>query len=531
MKLVTPEQMQAIDRETIDKRGIPGGELMERAGRAVAQEVFERFAPASVAVVAGKGNNGGDGYVAARHLREFGVRDVTVFLLADPADLSGDARAAFEKLPQSVRQERVKEGRGLAERLVEYEVIVDAIFGTGLSGPARKIYGEAIEAINEAAQRSGALVVAVDSPSGLISGASDEEQAEAPCVRARLTITIGLPKVGLISGPGVRYTGRVSIADIGFPEDLLTSDEITLNLMTEGELAPLLPPRDPAGHKGSFGRVLVLGGGEGMTGAAILAARAAVRSGTGLVYVGYPEQLGPIFESTLIEPVKIPLPGDKKYFTPSMLEAALDQAEKVDGVAIGPGIGQQPKTEEFFTAILKKVEAPVVIDADGLNLLAKNLNVLKRRPGPTVLTPHPGEAGRLLDRPVKEIQSDRSSAFTGFCKEYDVIVALKGFQTVITAPDGQKYINPSGNSGLAKGGSGDVLTGLIVGLLAQGCAPLAATQLGVFLHGVAGDLAAKKWGPRAMAPGDLPDHFGEAFRLLENRNESSGGGVPSSRPE
>lgn len=514
MKIVTPDQMRGIDNVSIHERGIPGAELMDRAGKAVAREVVDRFAPESVAVLAGKGNNGGDGFVAARTLHRMGVK-TAVFLLADPADYRGDAQAAFSKMPDEIETVRVEAAHDLREKLIQYDVVLDGILGTGLRGPVEGFLGEAIEAVNSCQTN----VVAIDVPSGLIcDGTGDAEAPESAassCVRAQLTITIGLPKVGLVVEPGIRQAGLVTIADIGFPSDLLEDPAITLNLLTEATIAAQLPERNPAGHKGTFGRVLVLGGSEGMTGAAILAARAAVRSGAGLVYSAYPESLGTIMETNLIEPVKRPLRGSALHFEESMAEAALEMASEVDAVALGPGIGRDPSTARFVQAMIERVAAPMVIDADALNLLSGNLDWLRSRPGPTVLTPHPGEAARLLQTSTDAIQASRLTAFTEFAETYGVVTVLKGAQSVVTSPEGQRYLNPTGNSGLAKGGSGDVLTGLIGGLLAQGCSATAAAQIGVFLHGVAADRAADKIGVRAMAPSDLIDYLGEAFRYVE----------------
>lgn len=509
MKVVNGAQMRRIDEITINERGVAGATLMDRAGKAVAREVMERFHPDSVAVVAGKGNNGGDGFVTARALQRMGVKS-TVYLLFDPEEARGDALDAFKKLPPEVSVERVGEAQELREKLIQYDVVIDAILGTGVRGPVEGFLADAIHAIN-ACKTS---VISVDIPSGLTA---DGKQSGGPHVRATLTITIGLPKLGIALDPGMRSAGTVSIADIGFPSDLLEDPSITTNLLTLDAMAEALPARDPSGNKGTFGRILILGASEGMTGAAILSARAAVRSGAGLIYSAYPRPLGAILEAQLIEPVKRPLAGTQRWFTGAHAKAALAEAEKVQAVALGPGIGQRAPTAEFVSAIVRGVRAPMVIDADGLNLLGANTKLLKTRPGPTIITPHPAEAARLLKVPVQKIQENRLTAFIDFSFQNNVYVVLKGSQTVITAPDGQRYINPTGNSGLAKGGSGDVLTGLIAGLLAQGCAPLTAAQLGVFLHGVAADRAAADIGVRALTPSDVIEYLGKAFLYVEHR--------------
>ncbi len=517
MKIVTAEQMRRIDEVAIRERGIAGSVLMERAGKAVAREAMERFEPHSVAVVAGKGNNGGDGFVAARELHLRGVRTV-VYPLFDPAEARGDALEALRRLPPDVPVQPPPSPAQLREELVRYDLVIDAILGTGLKGPVEGPLAEAIEAIN-ACQTN---VLAVDVPSGLLAG---ERQSGGPHVRAQVTVTMGLPKLGLIVEPGRSAAGIVSVADIGFPTDLIENPSMDLNLLTPEELRRWLPPRPPAGHKGTFGRVLILAGSEGMTGAAVLTARAAVRSGAGLVYVAYPRPLGPILETQLIEPVKRPLAGRLRWFTEAQAAAALKEADGVQAVALGPGLGRRPTTRGFVLKVLARLKIPVLVDADAVCLMAGRLEAVARRPGPTVLTPHPGELATLLDRSTSDILAERLTVGRDLATRHGFVVVLKGAQTVVAAPDGQRYINPSGNTGLAKGGSGDVLTGLLTGLLGQGVGPLQAAALAVFLHGVAADKAAQRIGVRAMNPSDVIDHLGEAFVYLERGSASRRAGV------
>jgi NAD(P)H-hydrate epimerase len=361
-------------------------------------------------------------------------------------------------------------------------------------------------------------LVAVDIPSGLpAEPLSREMLAARPVVRASRTVTIGRPKVGMFVGAGVACTGSVSVEEIGFPLDLLEAPHIAVNLMTLDEARALLPPRDPAGHKGTFGKVLLTAGSVGMTGAAVLAARAAMRSGAGLVYSAYPEPLSAIMESHLIEPVKLPLPGAAPWFTGAQAAEVLALAAGMQAVGIGPGLGQRPETAEFVRAVVCGVRAPLVIDADGLNLLSGMLEVLADRPGETILTPHPGEAARLLGLPdAAAVEADRLGAFVEFTRRHRCVVVLKGAQTVLTTPDGARWVNPTGGSGLAKGGSGDVLTGLLTALLGQGLPAAAAARLGVFVHGMAGDQAAQELTARAMVAGDVIEiGLPRAFKALE----------------
>lgn len=503
--------MRRIDATTIDQRGVPGIELMRRAGLAVAREAMQRYEPDAVAILTGKGNNAGDGFIAAAELAGQGVR-VRLYALRAADELSGDALTAWRELPDSVERIEGAEPDRLRAELPDFDLAIDAMFGTGLSGPARAPWPEYFAALNE----SPTPVLAVDVPSGL---PGDPGGDTGPHVRAHTTLTIGLPKLGLVLDPGAAATGTVVVADIGFPRDLLESPELTVNLLTLETMRRALPRRDPAGHKGTFGRVLLLGGSEGMTGAAILAGRAAARSGVGLVYVAYPRGLAGVIEANLIEPVKRPLPGDARHFDVGQAAAVLEQAREVDAVAIGPGLGRAQGTGAFVRAVVEGVETPLIMDADALNLLAEDPDMLTRRPGPTLLTPHPGEAGRLLGRSTADVEADRLGAFVDWSARYGVWTALKGSRTIVTAPDGQRFINPTGNSGLAKGGSGDVLTGLVAGLAAQGVEPGEALRLGVFLHGMAGDLAAREHGVRAMLPADVIEHIGPAFMKLEQAED------------
>ena len=515
MKVVTAEKMRRIDEITIRERGTPGAVLMDRAGLAVAREAIDQFEPDSVLIVTGKGNNAGDGFVAARELNRQQIRTVLA-LLVPPEELSGDALEAYHKVPDEVCRLTQPGLETLREEFTRHDLVIDAIFGTGMRGPVTPPWSETIEAINA----SGLNVLSVDIPSGLPADRAPNLGAPelGPHVRATMTVTIGLPKLGMIVDPGVHSTGSVVVADIGFPRDLLEDPALTVNLMTLESARAMLPKRKPGGHKGTFGKLIVLGGSEGMTGAAILTARAAMRSGVGLVYSCYPRALGAIIESNLIEPVKIPLAGQEGWFTGAMAEETIRHAEEMDAVALGPGIGMRTTTGEFVSRIIAEVNVPMVLDASGLDLLAKDLQSLKQRLGPIVLTPHPKEASRLLGCTVEEIENNRLDAFVEFARKYEAVVVLKGSQTVVTGPDGQRYINPTGNSGLAKGGSGDVLTGLIGGLLAQGCPALDAARLGVFLHGMAADVTAERISVRAMIPSDVVDALGVTYLRLEKKS-------------
>ncbi|MCE5229613.1 NAD(P)H-hydrate dehydratase [bacterium] len=510
MKLLTAEQMRRVDEITIRERGVPGSVLMDRAGKAVAREALERFRPDSVAIVTGKGNNAGDGFVVARELAAAGV-SVSLYMLAPASELGGDALGAYNDMTGGMTLREQPSAGDLRAALPHHDLVIDAIFGTGTRGGVSGPWADAIEAINA----SGTRVLSIDIPSGLPCEPPAPESTWGPAVRADLTVTIGRPKLSMAVEPGITHTGRVVVADIGFPSELLDDPAVTTNLITIEEARAMLPPRPADGHKGTFGSVLILAGSEGMTGAAVMASIAAARSGAGLVYVGYPSPLGTVMEGRLLEPVKRPLGGAQPWFGPDHVEAAIKAAEDVDAVAIGPGIGHREQTAEFLTAVMNRINKPLVLDASALTILADRIDLLGGRPAPTILTPHPVEAARLLGKSVGEIQSSRLDSFLEFCARWKCIVALKGAQTVIADPQGQRWVNHSGNTGLAKGGSGDVLTGLIAGLIAQSMPPLDASRLGVFVHGYTADLLAERMSVRAMLASDLIAALGEAWLRLE----------------
>jgi len=507
MKVVTAEQMREIDRVTIGQRGVPGAQLMERAGQAVTDDICERFEPDSAAVVAGKGNNAGDGFVVARLLTQRNVR-VSVFLLANPEELHGDAKTMYEALPEQLQQVRIEDVSRLREALKDFDLIVDAILGTGVQGPVHGLFGEAIEAINA----SRLPVLSVDIPSGLPTGGGP---VEGPVVRAAHTVTMGLPKLGMLVHPGVEYTGTVTVAGLDFPEDLLNSPDISIHLLTEGMIREYLPPRPTDGHKGTFGSLLIVGGSQGMTGAIVLASRAAMRSGVGLVYCAMAEALQPQVAARLAEELTIPIPSrDGQSLDLLSLATIAQHAVRMKAVALGPGIGRAEGTERMVRKLVEELQVPMVIDADALNALGGHLDVLYARQAPTILTPHPGEMSRLTSLTVRQVQADRIGTARQLATDFKVIVVLKGAQTIVADPDGTIYINPTGNTGLAKGGSGDVLTGLTAGLLAQGCLPLRSALCGVFLHGLAADLAADTIPPRAMIATDVIEHLPKAFQTI-----------------
>jgi NAD(P)H-hydrate epimerase len=511
MKICTPQQMRHIDRKAIDGLGISGLDLMEAAGRSVFDMILEYYGPAEgnrVAVIAGKGNNGGDGHVVARYLKEDGAY-VEIFLLGLKSQVHGDAEINLKKAEElgiTIHEITNPENFHIPD---DSWIIVDAIFGTGFTGELRAPYNHYISLVNQ----SGIPVIAVDAPSGL-SGATG--RVTEPCVRADLTVTFGLPKIGQALYPGKAYCGFLEIADIGFPPGL--DDDIHTYLITDHEAARILPRRAPDAHKGDFGKLFVLAGSTGLTGAAAMASMAAYRCGTGLVVLGCPKSLNPIFETKLTEVMTKPLPdvASKGHLAKRGMGEIRQQVEWADAVAMGPGIGTHHETAELVQRLCRDIEKPMVIDADGLNIMAKDLDCLKAHRRPLVISPHPGEFARLSGHTIDEIGEFPIELASQFAWDYDLCVVLKGAPSIVVRRSGNIYINYSGNEGMASGGSGDVLTGLIGGFLAQGVGYTDAAVLATFVHGLAGDIAAEVHGSRGMVASDILEFVPQALLEIED---------------
>lgn len=515
--------MQALDRHTIDELGIPGGILMESAGRAVVEIVLARYGhvlsgrAGEALVVCGGGNNGGDGLVVARHLHQLGHR-VRVALLTEPGRLRGDAAA------NHLRARAVGVAiEGADAALPARGVVVDAIFGTGLGRDVEGVPGEWIDRIVRARAEGAVDVVAVDLPSGIDA---DTGEVLGRAVAADCTVTMASPKIGLALEPGRSLAGDVFVARIGIadglPDEIPAEGREAVELWTERTVAAQLPARRRAGHKGSFGHVLVVAGSEGKTGAAALAARAAVRAGAGLVTIACPRGLNDILEVKCTEAMTAPVadtPG--RALAESALEAIVELAEARDVVAFGPGIGQAPETRALAHGLAAKVGVPMVMDADALNAFARDVSALSARPAATVLTPHPGEAARLLASSPSEVNRDRVGAARELSARSGAVVVLKGAATVCAEPGGRVVVNPTGGPVLASGGTGDVLTGVVAALIGQGLAPFAAAATAVWWHGRAGDRLARRLGPGGLRAHELADALpgtAEAIRLGRDRD-------------
>ncbi len=504
MKVATSEEMQQLDRKAIELYRIPGIVLMENAGRGAAEAILSAY-PASkgwnVAIFAGKGNNGGDGFVIGRYLLNRGVA-VKVFLLTDPGSLRGDAETNHQIFLQMKGDiapvPSSKEFQKTKRDLEKFDLVIDAIFGTGLDAEVRGYYREVIEHIN----RLQKPIVAVDIPSGLDANTG---RPLGTAIRASLTVTFGLPKVGLLIAPGTEYAGILKVIEIGFPRKLIEEEKIQTHLLEQPEIRRWLSvPRKRDSHKGDYGHLLVIAGSVGKTGAAAMACEAALRVGAGLVTLAIPKSLNGILEVKLTEAMTEPLPETPKQ-TLSMraFNTILKLSQNKKAVVIGPGIGTEKETQSLILKLLKNLTIPVVLDADGLTALAGQPKLLPLANPSLVLTPHPGEMARLLQTSAKEIQDDRIQTSRKFSLARQVYLVLKGHRTLIATPKGEIFINPTGNPGMASGGTGDVLTGMIGGFICQGFGILPSLQMAVFLHGWAGDEVAGEVGEKYLQATDL----------------------------
>jgi len=492
--------MRALDRWTIE-HGTPGHVLMERAGAGAARALCERLhrPRGPVVVVCGRGNNGGDGFVVARHLRRARV-PVEVWLAARPEEVRGDAArmlAAWRRARGAVHALAAPAHvEALARRLARAAAVVDALFGTGLNAPVTGVAAAAIAAINAA----GAPVLAVDIASGL---SADTGAPLGAAVRATMTATFGYPKVGQLMYPGVEHTGLLAVVDIGIPPEALATVAPRIMLLESEEVGALLPPRRRDAHKGAFGHVLVIAGSRGKTGAGLLAAQAAARSGAGLTTLAVPATLQAVLEAQVREAMTAAL-ADTGDGAAALADGAAVNALVADREAVvcGPGLGQAAATRALVAHVVRQCAAPLVLDADGLNAVAGSA-ILRDRPGPTVVTPHPGEMARLQGGDTARVQADRLGAARAFARAERVVVVLKGARTIIARPDGATAICPTGNPGMASGGTGDVLSGVIGALLAQGLTAYDAAALGVFAHGAAGDAVAARQGEAGLLASDL----------------------------
>ena len=517
MRVLNTQQMREADRRTIDEIGIPAIVLMENAGRqavAAMEAAFDDLATSHVGVLCGRGNNGGDGFVIARTLVQRGV-ETSVFLLGSVADVRGDARTNLEVLGRIgltvVEISNAQEWELHFSEISRCELLVDAILGTGFHGQLSGLLETVVADVNGL----GVPVVAIDLPTGV---SADTADVEGEAIEASMTVTLAAPKIPLVLPPADSHSGDLVIADIGIPLPLL--DEVEgpyIELLTRERMRELVPARSAESHKGDFGRVLIVAGSLGRSGAAHLAALGALRSGAGLVTIATPKSCLPIVAAMAPE-----------YMTEGLDEtaagtvdyAALDRVLdfKADVIAVGPGLGQSPGTAAFVHGLLERAGVPLVLDADALNAFSGDPDRLMGRDGvDVVITPHPGEMARLLNTSVEAVQHDRLRHATEFAARHRVHVVLKGHRTIIAGPDNRAFINLTGNSGMATGGTGDLLTGMIAAWFGQLLDAEAACKLAVYLHGAAGDLAEADEGDVALVASDVAARLGDAVMELTAR--------------
>jgi hydroxyethylthiazole kinase-like uncharacterized protein yjeF len=508
MKLVSAKQMREIDRETIEGVGIAGLELMERAGKGtaeIAKEMLVNPKGKKVIIFCGRGNNGGDGFVIGRYLSGWKAK-VNFYLFSKFSEVKGDAEINLNKVKKLKLPIKEITKREHLPKKIEADLIIDAIFGTGFEGEISGLVGDAVNLINS----SDIPVLSVDIPSGVNATTGEVSKA---CIQAKKTVTMGLPKIGQFIFPGKKYCGEVKVCDIGIPNTVIEEKKIDLNLIIQKEIKALLPKRKPDAYKGDCGRVVLIAGSTGMTGAACLAAESSLRAGAGMAILGVPKSLNHIFEIKLTEVMTKPLPdvGKRGALALRGLGEIKQLLKWGNCLALGPGLGQHFETIELVKRLVQQIELPTIVDADGLNSIAKDVSILKNCKAPLILTPHIGEFSRLNKVPIEEIAKDRIKYAKEFARKYNCVLVFKGAPSLIAEPSGQVYINPTGNAGMATAGSGDVLTGIIVGFLAQGLSTLDSALCGVYVHGLAGDLACREKGEMGMIAGDIMHKVPEAI--------------------
>jgi hydroxyethylthiazole kinase-like uncharacterized protein yjeF len=519
MRVLNTQQMRDADRRTIDEIGLPSIVLMENAGRqavAAMEAAFDELPTSHVAVLCGRGNNGGDGFVVARTLAQRGV-EATVFLLGSVADVRGDARTNLEVLGRIgltvVEITNAQDWELHFSEVSECDLVVDAMVGTGFHGSLSGLLETVVADVNGL----GVPVVAIDLPTGV---SADTHEVEGGAIEATMTVTLAAPKIPLILPPADSFGGDLVIADIGIPPPVI--DELEgpyIELLTRERMREIVPARAADSHKGDFGRVLIIAGSMGKTGAAHLAAMGTLRSGAGLITIATPRSCVPIVAAMgaeyMTEPLEETTSGTVDF---AALDRVLDL--KADVIAIGPGLGQDPSTAAFVQGLVERAGVPLVIDADALNAFSGDPDRLVSRDGvDVIITPHPGEMARLLNVSVEAVQHDRLNYARDFAASHRVHVVLKGHRTIIAGPENRAFVNLTGNAGMATGGTGDLLTGMIAAWFAQLLDAEAACKLAVYLHGTAGDLAEADEGDVALIASDVANHLGDAILELTARRK------------
>ncbi len=494
MKACFACQMREIDQMATEIAKIPSIILMENAAAACVRQLNTyNLEKKRVAIFSGKGNNGGDGFAIARHLINQGI-ETEVFLVCGTT-FSGDAQINYNILKNMGAEiHEISDLSDIKYKILSFDIIVDAILGTGIKGEVSGIAKDVIDAINKYKK----FTLSVDVPSGINS---DTGEVLSTAISADVTVTFAAYKVGMLLYPARDFCGEIIVEGISIPKSLM--EHININVTDYKILENLMPKRRENSHKGDYGKLLIVGGSKGMTGAVALASESAIKCGTGLITVGVPESLNPIFEVKLTEQMSLPLPDNNGNLILKSAEKILECAEKYDCLVFGPGIGRNPEITQILREVLKSWQKPLVIDADGLYALSKDMDMLKDSSCEIILTPHEMEFSYLTGYDVKDIQKNRISYSREFAEKYGVTLILKGSNTVISCKNGVQYINIWGNSGMAKGGSGDVLAGMICAFLSRGARAEDASVLGVGYHSLAGDKAAEIFGKNSLTPKDI----------------------------
>lgn len=512
MKVVTADEMREIDRRAIEEFGVPGVVLMENAGRGAADVVealVREMDAARVLVIAGKGNNGGDGHVVARHLVNRGI-DCEILLIGRIKDVKGDAGINLDtaiKMGIEVSEES-SDIAVVENHIALADIVVDGLLGTGLAKEVSGFYLEVIDAINA----SELPVVSLDVPSGLDATTG---RPLGLAVEADVTVTFCLPKAGTVIHPGADYVGQLEVADIGAPYELLENRGKKTSLILKSHIEEIILPREADSHKGTYGHLLVIAGSAGKSGAAVMAGKSAMRSGAGLVTVAAPSSINNILETNLTEVMTEPLAElDGGFLGTSAVKKGLSLLEVKSALVLGPGLSRQEETGNFVRAIMEKFAVPAVLDADALWHLSAYTGLIKNSSAPLILTPHPGEMATLLGISSKEVQQDRLNIARAFAGKFGCYLVLKGARTLVATPEEDLYINMTGNPGMATAGTGDVLVGIIGSLLAQGYSALESALAGVYIHGEAGDRVAEEKGEVGLIATDIIERLPEVFKEL-----------------
>lgn len=514
MKLLTPQQMKAIDETAIRDIGIPGIILMENAAIQTVMKASKMIGDKNdpkVTVVAGTGNNGGDAFAVTRHLLSMGYA-VSVFSMTEVENLTGDAGINARILRNMGMDIPVIRDAESLERLKkscrESHLVIDGLLGTGLNRDVDGILSEVMDVIND----NASLILSVDIASG-VDGLTGKIRGK--CIKADATVTFFLPKIGMLLYPGAGYIGELTVADIGIPYALAEDLDMPC-LMEKHDIGEMLPVRPAEGHKGTFGKPLVIAGSPGMTGAAYLSTLAAYRTGSGLVRLLVPENCLATLSVMIPEAVTYGLPQQKEERF-SLVKKLIDEA---DAVLIGPGLSRTEEAMQLLETVVENCDKPMVIDADALNLISGNKSLLERLRCEAIITPHPAEMSRLTGITISGIQDDRIGIAKSFADEFGLTVVLKGAGTVIASNDGRTAINPTGNHGMATAGAGDVLAGVIVSLLGQGLPPYEAAVAGTYIHGLAGDMAAAEMGAAGVMASDIANNISKAIEYCHRDGSS-----------